>query len=169
MIKIITKKNAKIDNSNLCKFYLIVFIFAQILFSAMALAAEKSVKTLDIKKQIIAEDGGKWKHDPFAGALKKTTASSLAGSKGTSLPLGKMLSAKTVPATAPEEEFLLQGIMQVDGSYHALINGRVVKQGEMIAGVTVRTIKRYSVVVKTASKEIKEYDIYQGRIDRGKK
>jgi hypothetical protein len=63
----------------------------------------------------------------------------------------------------------IQGIMQADRKFHALINGRTVKAGDVIDGYTIKEIHRYTVVVLNERKERVTYDIYQGRIDRGKK
>jgi hypothetical protein len=142
--------------------------FQLLLCPVMAFSAEKlATAAASPARQIIAEDNARWKRDPFAGTSKKTVTMPPSGAK-TSAHLVKMMNGKTAVTATPEEELQLQGILKVDGSYHALVNGQVIKPGGMIAGVTVTTIKRYGIVVKTGGKETREYDIYQGRIDRGK-
>jgi len=66
-------------------------------------------------------------------------------------------------------EINLQGILQSGKVFHALINGRVVKSGDKLDGVTIKEIGRFQVVVQNEKREKITYDIYQGRIDRGKK
>jgi hypothetical protein len=67
------------------------------------------------------------------------------------------------------QEIQLQGIMQAGKAFHALINGRTVKAGDRVGGSTINHISRYQVVLLNERKEKVIYDIYQGRIDRGKK
>jgi hypothetical protein len=81
--------------------------------------------------------------------------------------------AKNVPAlssvqksTAGTPDLLLQGIMNKNKHFYAIINGRTVKPGDSIEGWSVAEISRYRVTVRR-EKEKRIYDIYQGRIDRG--
>ena len=67
------------------------------------------------------------------------------------------------------QEINLQGILQSGKAFHALINGRVVKKGDKLDGVIIKKISRFQVVVQNGKRENITYDIYQGRIDRGKK
>lgn len=111
----------------------------------------------------VSEDSGSWRRDPFIGSLNK----------GGGTPAVKGVPQKTgtaLPKQEPELEqnIQLQGIMQVDSRFHALINGRCVKAGDTISGVTVRQISRYQVELFNKNKDKIIYDIYQGRIDRGK-
>jgi hypothetical protein len=108
----------------------------------------------------VAEDPGPWRRDPFIGSINK--GGSPNGTGAVPLKSGTGLHAQDL-------DIRLQGIMQVDGAFHALINGRSVKAGDSISGVTIREISRHQVVVLTDRKEKIIYDIYQGRIDRGKK
>lgn len=108
----------------------------------------------------VSEDHVAWRRDPFIGSIKKNAGS--APFKGVPSKIGS-----GVPA--PEPDFRLQGIMLVDRNFHALINGRSVKAGDKISGVTIKHIKRHQVVVLTDHNETIIYDIYQGRLDRGKK
>lgn len=107
-------------------------------------------------------DAVTWRRDPFIGDLKKGGGPT--ATKGTTLKTGAAL-----PKLEQEQDIQLQGIMQVDKKFHALINGRSVKAGDTIRGVTIKQISRYQVVVLNEHKEKIIYDIYQGRIDRGKK
>ncbi len=59
--------------------------------------------------------------------------------------------------------------MQTDKkAFHALINGRVVKTGDRLDGLTIKEISRYRVVFRDGHNNTSSYDIFQGRIDRGK-
>ncbi len=107
----------------------------------------------------VSEDPVTWRRDPFIGAVKKGGGVTVAG--GIPLKPGAVFQKQ-------EHDIRLQGIMQVDKAFHALINGRSVRSGDTIAGVTIREISRHQVVVLNDRKEKIIYDIYQGRIDRGK-
>ena len=107
----------------------------------------------------VGEDSGTWRREPFIGSLKK----------GDGTPAAKAVQIKSsVGASKQELDIHLQGIMQADKKFHALINGRTVKAGDMIGGGIVKQITRYQVVLLTENKEQIVYDIYQGRIERGK-
>lgn len=108
---------------------------------------------------VISEDSVKWRRDPFYGAETKNDRNQIG-----KIPLGIKGSAKI----AEMRELYLQGIMQADNAFHALINGRVVKTGDKLDGFAVVEISRYRVIVQNDNKEKSIYDIYQGRIDRGK-
>ena len=111
----------------------------------------------------VGGDSGTWRRDPFIGSLKKSggapTAKGVTPKSATGLPKQSL---------EQENNIQLQGIMQTDKRFHALINGRSVKAGDAIGGVTVKQITRYQVVLVNERKETIIYDIYQGRIDRGK-
>jgi hypothetical protein len=105
-------------------------------------------------------DAGTWRRDPFIGSFRKSTVA----------PSVKTISQKNATEfQLQDQDIQLQGIMLTDKTFHALINGRSVKAGDRIAGVTITHISRYQVVVINERKEKVIYDIYQGRIDRGKK
>jgi len=108
----------------------------------------------------VPEDSGKWRREPFIGIdLKKNN-----------LPNPKNLSAKqTTPEQSRLPELDLQGIIQTDKTFHALINGRIVKTGDKFGDLTIKDISRFRVVIQDEKKEKFIYDVYQGRIDRGKK
>ena len=107
----------------------------------------------------VSEDSGPWRRDPFIGNLKKSDAA----------PTAKGIPAR-IGTGVPKQELniQLQGIMQADRKFHALINGRCVKAGDTIGGATVKQISRYQVELVNENKEIITFDIYQGRTDRGK-
>lgn len=108
----------------------------------------------------VPEDIGKWRRDPFigTGAIKNNVPKA-------ALPAEK----KQLTEPPGSTEINLQGIMRADKAFHALINGRVVKTGDKLDGVTIKEISLFLVVVQNDKKEKVTYDIYQGRIDRGKK
>lgn len=114
----------------------------------------------------VNEDSGAWRRrNPF---IESTTGTK----NGSSAAIAKhspLLSGVSVPGHIPDGDIHVQGIMQADRKFHALINGVTVKAGDIIGGVTVKEIHRYNVVVLNERKEKIVYDIYQGRIDRGKK
>ena len=99
------------------------------------------------------------------------------GKSGTGPALTKPVLSRSVPLKSgakssghfQDGNLNVQGIMQADRKFHALINGRAVKAGDVIDGYTVKEIHRYNVVLLNERKEKIIYDIYQGRIDRGKK
>jgi len=105
-------------------------------------------------------DSGKWRRDPFIGNdiknVRQQTAKTVTG-------------IKLMPESSAMPEINLQGILQSGKVFHALINGRVVKSGDKLDGVTIKEISRFQVVVQNEKREKITYDIYQGRIDRGKK
>ena len=109
----------------------------------------------------IAEDSGTWRRKPYMVTIKKSGA--LPATAGKKLPMGDTLSKQLY-----DDNIQLQGIMQVGNSFHALINGLSVKVGDLVEGVTVKEISRYRVVLLNEQKEQIVYDIYQGRINRGK-
>ena len=111
----------------------------------------------------IGEDSAGWRRDPFIGKIKKSAA--FTSTKAIPLKTG----AGHQNREQLQVDIQLQGIMQADKKFHALINGRSVKAGDMIDGVTIKEISRYRVVVLNDRKEKIIYDIYQGRIDRGVK
>jgi hypothetical protein len=112
---------------------------------------------------IVNEDPVSWRREPFLSSIKKVSGA----------PPAKIISLKKnagYPKQSPDQEqdIQLQGIMQADNAFHALINGRSVKAGDHINGVIVKEVSRFKVVVLNSRKEKITYDIYQGRIDRGK-
>jgi hypothetical protein len=107
----------------------------------------------------VSEDSVAWRRDPFIGTVIKGSGPAVA--KGIPLKSGESVSKS-------DQDFHLQGIMLVDNTFHALINGRSVKTGDTIGGFTIKSIKRHQVAVRNDRNEIITYDIYQGRIDRGK-
>ncbi len=108
----------------------------------------------------VNKDSGKWRRDPFIGnntkTVKQQTAKTVTG-------------IKLMPESTALPEINLQGILQSGKVFHALINGRVVKSGDKLDGVIIKEISRFQVVVQNEKREKITYDIYQGRIDRGKK
>lgn len=138
----------------------VILTCAVLLVSQMSEAAQAPPTTAAPQQAFVTEDSGTWRRDPFIGSTKKSgttsTVKSIPLKTGTGLP-------KTELA-----DIQLQGIMQTGDRYHALINGRSVKVGDSISGVTIKEISRFKVVVLNERKEKVTYDIYQGRIDRGK-
>lgn len=125
---------------------------------ALAAAASPAEKE-QLRRTHVAEDSGIWRRDPFGipGATKNV----------------KLRDGRTPPVSIKTEqeqqpELNIQGIMLADKTFHALINGRVVKAGDKVDGVTISEISRYQVTVQDKNKKKSVYDIYQGRIDRGK-
>lgn len=106
---------------------------------------------------VVSQDPSAWKRNPFANGTKQVKPTTPATTAG----IGRH--------TVPEQSFHLQGIMQVNKNYHALVNGMTVKRGDVIGSMTIKEITRYKVVVQNDRKEKITYDIYQGRIDRGSK
>ncbi|MFA7402711.1 MAG: hypothetical protein WC007_01860 [Pelobacteraceae bacterium] len=137
----------------------IIFCF----ISLAAEAAQTPVKnSVPQPPESIREDSGSWRRDPFIGSLKK----------GDHPPTAKTIQQNRPGAALPKREqdmdIQLQGILQTGTSFHALINGRTVKAGDTFGAVTVKQISRYQAVLLNERNEKIIYDIYQGRIDRGK-
>lgn len=130
-----------------------------IMLTFAAQAAYSSSASAPASPLPVSEDPVAWKRDPFIGSGKKPVV----------LPsTNRIIPKKAVGALQGHEpDIQLQGIMQTDKNFHALINGRTVKAGDTIAGVTIKQISRFKVVVLNERKEKITYDIYQGRIDRG--
>lgn len=115
----------------------------------------------------LSADQGAWRRDPFAGSGRAPAAKS-AANNAAKISNGKAVVSPIKQLHEAEHEFQLQGIIQSGASYHALINGRTVKNGDSIAGVTIKEISRFKVTVLNTRKETITYDVYQGRINRGK-
>ena len=143
------------------RYVAMIFTGTLILISGVSMAAQVPVASKPTPPPAaVIEDSGAWRRDPFAGSTKKSSAAPAA--KGVQLKAGGGL---------PKQELAdiqLQGIMQTGTTFHALINGRSVKTGDSISGVTIKEINRFKVVVLNERREKVIYDIYQGRIDRGK-
>jgi len=123
-------------------------------------AQRPATSTASLTPVSVSEDPGTWRRDPFIGSLKK----------GDGMPSAKGIPLKTGAGLPNQEQDIqLQGIMQAGKGFHALINGRSVKTGDTFGSATVKQISRYRVVLLNERKENIIYDIYQGRIDRGKK
>lgn len=138
----------------------IIIAFGFCLYSVTAEAAHNpGTPTAPLPPVSVSEDLSTWKRDPFIGSLNKGAVPTTA--KGIPLKTGAVLPNQ-------EQDIQLQGIMKADKRYHVLINGRSVKAGDTFGGVTVKEISRYRVVLLNERKEKIIYDIYQGRIDRGK-
>ena len=112
------------------------------------------------QRSVVPEDSDKWRRDPFAIAV---------AAKIEKPRIGKIPAGSIKLEQERQPDLNIQGIMQADKAFHALINGRVVKAGDKLDGLTIREISRYQVVVQGYNKEKSIYDIYQGRIDRGEK
>ncbi len=134
----------------------IILLYAPATEAAQQAPAASPVQHLS---DSVSEDSVLWRRNPFIGTVIKGSGPTVA--KGTPLKPGE-------GALKPDQDFRLQGIMLVDNTFHALINGRSVKAGDTIGGFTIKSIKRYQVAVRNDRNEIITYDIYQGRIDRGK-
>lgn len=91
-------------------------------------------------------DSGTWSRDPFRHQKD-------AGGRIT-------LPVRPLPV-GPRHEITVQGIMNVDGTYYALVNGRVVKAGERVDRTLVENISRYRVVTKDDTGR-RTIDIYAG-------
>jgi hypothetical protein len=109
-----------------------------------------------------SEDPGAWRREPFLGISQKNNRKAAPLTRGTFRPNVKSAISEL------NQDLQLQGIMQADRSYYALINGQTVKTGDSIAGVTIKEISRFRVVTVNSHKQVVTYDIYQGRINRGK-
>jgi hypothetical protein len=108
----------------------------------------------------VPEDNAKWRREPFIGADSKKTK-----------PAAPITTAgkKSATESSDSTEVNLQGIMQADKSFHALIDGRAFKVGDKIGRLTIFEISRYRVVVQDHNKEKTIYDIHKGKINRGEK
>lgn len=142
----------------------ILICVIMLLIAGHVWGAEKKGEVKPNPHSIVPEDSAAWKRDPFLGSAKKKSSSASDKKISAMSPLKGGVKLGTA-----DLDVMLQGILRVGGKYHALINGRVVKQGDEIGGVTIREINRYTVTALDGNKETVVYDIYQGRIDRGKK
>lgn len=140
---------------------LIAVTSSLLLYSSAIGAVQNIASTIPAKPlPVINEDPVKWRRDPFIENMK-------AGSSPQATTSTRK--AAVTALQKQEYEFELQGIMQVDGTFHAMINGTAVKVGDKIGGITIKEISRFKVVGISESKEKIICDIYQGRINRGKK
>lgn len=134
-----------------------------ILAAATASAQNVAPSAAAVPHSTVSEDSGTWRRkNPFIENGKNGAGPASARN----IPLR---SGAKITRQIPDGDLTVQGIMQADGKFLALINGRTVKAGDLIDGCTVKEIHRYNVVVLNERKERIIYDIYQGRIDRGKK
>lgn len=143
------------------RYVTMAFAGALILISGASVAAQTPAASTPTPPPVaITEDSGAWRRDPFIGSAKK----------GGAVPAVKGIPLKTGGVLPKQEsaDIHLQGIMQSGSTFHALINGRSVKTGDSISGVTIKEISRFKVIVLNERREKVIYDIYQGRIDRGK-
>ena len=123
--------------------------FALLILSLSAEAAQSPAASAAPQRPVsVSEDQGTWRRDPFIGSVKKGDAQPAA--KGISSKAGAKLAN---PDQEQGQDIQLQGIMLVDKAFHALINGRSVKTGDTIGGVTIKQISRYEVVVFNERKE----------------
>jgi hypothetical protein len=142
--------------------YIIAAVSAGFIFCFQAALAAQAPVIKQVTSLSGNEDSAKWRRDPFMANKKNVTGT----------PALKTIPIKKAAAETKKEQEIdidLQGIMQSDNSFHALINGRNVKTGDTIDGITIKEISRFNVVGINERKEKVIYDIYQGRIDRGKK
>lgn len=109
---------------------------------------------------VVSEDSVKWRRNPFIKSDSKKTA-----------PTGPIVmpGKKTTTGSSTPHEINLQGIMQADKAFHALINGRIYKAGDKLGGLNIIEISRYRVVLQNNLKETSIYDIHKGKINRGEK
>lgn len=157
----------------------VLFTIFAMLYVFSAFAGEKPLiqkSTPPVKQpsKNMLEDTYKWKRDPFIGKGQKNLQLSN-NSRFSPRVISKKFvykgikTSKTNSINELEEDINLQGIMKSNSSYNALINGRIVNKGDVIAGLTVVQISRYAVTIQNDKKEQIVYDIYQGRVDKGKK
>ncbi len=148
------------QNSHLTKLvFVLSFFWVATAHAATPVKPVSAINDHSQHRHAVTEDNAKWRRDPFSGG----------NAKNVKIQAGKLQAGtKTAASINETPELAVQGIMQTDNTFHALINGRVVKAGEKLDGVTIKEISRYRVVVQSDNKEKSIYDIYQGRIDRGK-
>lgn len=144
-----------------------IFAIALLFYTESAFAAlSAAIPSIKATPTVTNNDTAPWRREPF---LNKTKAVAISRK----FNLNGYKTTKIIKADSKsEEEIDLQGIIQADrASFHALINGHVVKTGNSIGSVIIKQISRYQVVVQNDKKEKIVYDIYRGRIDkdRGKK
>ena len=113
-------------------------------------------------QRMVPPDAGGWQRDPFqrGGAKPAQTGKSQ----------GAPIKAAIRPALpqAQPKDVSLQGIMQVDKKYFALINGRVVKAGDKLDGLVVEAVSRFGIVVRDESGR-RRLDVYGGELPKGGK
>lgn len=108
----------------------------------------------------VPEDALKWRRDPFITNGARKTSAQKPGSA----------SPKKGAATSSDSASInIQGIMQADKAFHALIDGRTFKKGDKIGQLTISEISRYCVVFQNELKEKITHDIHKGKITRGEK
>jgi len=110
-------------------------------------------------------DSINWRKDPF---LFKEKSSSLKFPRVNGFASKTSGNMKDAKKNAESPDFNIQGILKADNSkYNALINGRIVKVGDIIDDYKVLNIKRYEIVLQKDKEKKIVYDIYQGKLDRG--
>ncbi len=135
----------------------ILRFFAVLIPLAALPAGAASPPPAPVWKQV-PEDRSVWRREPFRKLIDPKTApvtvktGAKPGGPGLGLP--------------DRREPVLQGIMQSNDRYYAIINGRTVKPGDRIDGWTVSGITRYRVTMKH-EQDKQTVDIYEGTIDRG--
>ncbi len=99
---------------------------------------------------VTEQDKNKWRRDPFR------YPSGTAGLSG--LPGGK---------PPKQGRITLQGVMLRNGTYYALLNGRVYKAGDRTDNLRIVSVRRYSVVVADEEGE-REIYVYKDTLDKEK-
>jgi hypothetical protein len=89
--------------------------------------------------QAVASDdstnGPKWSHDPFRYASPSAS--------------GRIRSTKQAGETGTKSDINgLKGIFVSNGVYHALYDGKLVKNGERIGSTLIRKIALYSIIIE---------------------
>lgn len=110
-------------------------------------------------------DKSKWKRDPFL--FKESRVE-------TRITQHLKLKSKSLTNSADkkseEPDFNIQGILKTGNNrYDALINGTIVKIGDSILEYKIVDIKSHQVSFRKGKDKMITYDIYQGKLDRGKK
>ena len=138
----------------------ILVAFCIVSAAGAAPAAAAAEDTDQSHLSVISGDSAQWRRDPFVDSAAKRGR----------LPAGGIRAGlKNSAGGTGQSELDIQGIMQTDKkAFHALINGRVVKTGDRLDGLTIKEISRYRVVFRDGHNNTSSYDIFQGRIDRGK-
>ena len=97
---------------------------------------------------VTERDKEPWRRDPFR---YPSETSGLSGSYGKKL--------------LKHSRITLQGVMLRNGTYYALLNGRVYRSGDRINDLRIVSVRRYSIVVADEEGEREVY-VYKDTLDK---
>lgn len=111
-------------------------------------AGRRTAETPPQVSSVTERDKEQWRRDPFRHPSETSGLSALPGKK-----------------PPKQSRIILQGVMLSNGTYYALLNGRVYRAGDRTDDLRIVSVRRYSVVV--ADEEgVREIYVYKDTLDK---